>query len=361
MSAPPTELLSQETARATVARPPDSQGTPQPRDLRLLSGVPPLPGWGPTSAPLFSCLGYLGEALDYPFLAALTGDAFRLRLTELRPHGPTDGEEIARTLTDLGRPPTSFTADDRDGIAAAIAETVAAGVPAIAWAPSTDAERWFGVVIGCDPGVEHVCLRTLGDESDAYRTEPFDCVATAREAGEPALYLIGPKAGDPSLDELAWSALTRAVALGRERVETSAEKYPFVQFGVRGYEAWANCLEHKAAGDRSPLVEADCVHAVRMHLAVTVDMKEQAEAFLLSVAADAPGAAASHLQTAAELFHEIWDVLAGIHPHLASFARCRLALSDKDRTEELASMLRRTAFLEDLAIDAIAKALQARR
>ena len=328
---------------------------------RLLDGVPAFPGWGPASGPLFSCLRYLREPVGYPFLAAISGDAFRLHVDELRPHGPTDGEEIARTLGDLGYQVRLFLPGERDRIAVAIAETITAGVPAVAWSPSAEAGHWFAVVAGCDPGVNQVCLRTVDDDSETYQTEPIDRVAVARESGEPALYILGAKVSEPPLRELAWSALGHAVRLGREQAETSAEKRLFVGFGVRGYEAWANSLEQKSAGDRSHLVSADTVHAVRMHLAVAVDMKRQAELFLRSLATDADGEVGRRLDNAAELYHEVWDLLAGFHPLCASFRRCRAALADEDRTEEMIHALRRVAFLENLAVDAIEQAIHARR
>jgi hypothetical protein len=342
-------------------RQPTRGGKDDERGLRMLRGVPALPGWGPACGPLFACLHALGEPVGYPFLAALSGDAFRLRLIELRPHGPTDGVEVARTLGDLGYEVHAVSASERGQVAAAIRRTIDAGVPAIAWSPSDEAGSWFNVVIGCDDGVEKVCLRTLGDDDQTFRTEVLDRVATEPQPGHPGLYLPGAKVGEPPVGELVWLALRQAVRLGREQVETSAEKHPFVQFGVRGYDAWANCLEAKAAGDRSLLVEADIVHGVRMHVFVAVDMKAQAEQFLRSAADEAQGEARLHLSDAADLYHEVWDLLAAIQPRCTSFTRCRDMLADEDRTEELIHALRRVAFLEDLAIGAIAKALDARR
>jgi len=343
----------------TIVLQPSQGDSQQESSVRMLSGVPPIPGWGPSSGALFSCLRYLGEPVGYPFLAAVSGDAFRLHVIELRSHGPSDGVDIAGTLRNLGYEVQAISASQREQVAQAISQSIEAGVPAIAWSPSTEAGPWFGVVAGWKPDDATVYLKTLGD-GEGHRAEPLERVATAPCAGQPGLYLPGDRATEPPRRELVWSALRQAVRLGREQVNTSAEKHPFIGFGVRGYEAWANFLEEKGSQDRSALTEADRVHGVWMHLAVAVDMKQQAESFLGSAMQEAEGEARSRLGNAAELYHEIWDLLAWVQPHFAGFSRCRWALSDKERTKELIRVLRRVAFLEEMALDAVAKALRSR-
>ena len=326
----------------------------------VLEGVPkvgyfrhlcPFPG------SLYACMKYLGDPCDYDYLMGVTGAAFR-RLWNRDDGGNVDlmylaPEPHTRAFRALGYECRTVP-KDRQAMIQAVKESVARGVPVIAFGIIGPPEA--GIVAGYDrDGAVLYGYSYFQDRSIQGYYEKDDWFEAIGAGGPYGLIVIGEKVARPPEREILVSTLEWVLDLAHTSPRPGV---PDHAAGLAAYEAWAAGFE---VDEDYPPGNAEVLglRAV-LHGDQTVMLEERRNAarYLRSMVEVAPEAA-GYLKAAAALYDEvpntpgIWLWGCNIGPEVGQ------ALADAETRKGIAAQIRAAREKEAAAVEQVEKALAA--
>ncbi len=326
----------------------------------VLQGVPkvgyhvhccPFPGC------LYACLEYTGDPCSYDYLMGVTGAAFR-RFWNRDDGGNVDLMYLApephmRAFRALGYTYRTVP-KEKQAMIDALKETVARGVPAIAFGIIGPPEA--GLVTGYDRDGQTFYGYSYFQDASVRGYYELEGWFEAIEQGSPyGLILIGDKVARPPEREVLVLTLEWALDLA----QTAARpEVPDHGAGLAAYDAWAAGLE--ADADYPP-GEAEVLSTrVMVHGDQTMMLMERAHAaaYLRSMVEVAPEAAEC-LKAAADLYAEVaetpgiwlWGHSMGV--------QVQQALADAATRRGIAAQIRAAREKEARAVEQVEKALKA--
>lgn len=254
---------------------------------------------------------YKGDPCSYDYLMGVTGAAFR-RFWNRDDGGNVDLMYLApepdrRAFAALGYSYSVVPPDDKVGIIRAIQETVARGVPAIAFGIIGPPEA--GLVTGYDRDGEVLYgYSYFQDPSLPGYYEKDGWFEVVEQHVPYAAILIGEKQPRPSEREILASTLAWVIDLEHTSSRPSA---PDHSSGLAAYDDWADGME---VDEDYPADDAEVLGVRVMILgdqAVMLEERRNAASYLRSMVEVAPEAA-EHLTAAAGLFEEAASQMPGV-------------------------------------------------
>ncbi len=337
----------------------------------ILDGVPRI-GYDVNMSPfigaLFAIMQYCGDPCDYDYLMGVTGAAFR-RLYNRDDGGNIDlmylhPEPMRRAMHALNYDIYGIRYD-HDRMVEAIKDNIARSRPVIGFGIIGPPEA--GIIAGYDDNGETVIGWSYFQQQEVDETISLDASGYSRRrdwfarmqhaSNQPGLIVVGDKRRWPGPSRRDILIATLKWAIDLERVAHRPDLSEHLS-GLAAAEAWADGLEIDAD---FPLDDAKALDGrVMIHgdQCVMLEERRSAAVFLRMMSEEA-GAAAQHLNAAADLYQKVADEMPHIWPWGYDMVAVGSKIADATTRRNIAAHIRIATEYEAQAVQALEGALDA--